>query len=231
MILSCHLVRAGYQVTALEPTGSGFGHFERMRAVVLAHARRQGCEPRVLQIPAEELRAVDQFDYAFSINVMEHVLDIEATLRRVVASVRPGGAYRFTCPNYLFPYEPHFNIPTLISKRVTERVMHARIHGRQSIPDAVGLWRSLNWIHVAGLRRIARRIPDVRVSFGRRLLVTMLERVVTDSDFASRRSPFARSVIRALVRLRLHHALGWVPAVAQPVMDCSVLRLSPAGGR
>jgi 2-polyprenyl-3-methyl-5-hydroxy-6-metoxy-1,4-benzoquinol methylase len=230
MLLSCQLAREGFRVTALEPVGSGFGHFARMRAIVLEAAGVQGCAPRLLDSTAEALDIVEQFPFVFSINVMEHVADVEAVVRNVVASLRPGGSYRFTCPNYLFPYEPHFNIPTLFSKPLTARVLRAKIHGR-GIADAEGLWRSLNWINVLDLRRIASRLPGARITFDRLLLVDTLERIGTDPTFAGRRSPLARTILKAIVRLRLHHLLGWAPAAVQPVIDCRVERPAASGVR
>eukprot|EP00494_Astrolonche_serrata_P011852 UN11950 len=54
---------------------------------------------------------------------MEHVDDVDQVIRNVADSLRHGGTYRFTCPNYFFPYEPHFNIPTLLSKNLTEKLL------------------------------------------------------------------------------------------------------------
>lgn len=228
MILSCQLVREGFAVTALEPTGTGFGHFERMRALILDEGRRRQCLPEVLDSTAEALAIREHFDFAFSVNVMEHVGDVEQALQRVAASLRPGASYRFTCANYLFPYEPHFNIPTLFSKRLTERLLRGKIHGRAGIPDPQGLWDSLNWINVAGLRRMARRMPQWRMSFDRSVLPAALERVGSDAQFAMRRSPLVRHAIRWLVRSRLHRVLGWAPAVMQPIIDCRLQRLAAA---
>jgi 2-polyprenyl-3-methyl-5-hydroxy-6-metoxy-1,4-benzoquinol methylase len=123
MLLSCQLVREGFQVTALEPTGAGFSHFERMRKLVLQRAEVLGCLPRMLDQSAEALSEQNCFDYAFSVNVMEHVEDIALSIGNVGSSLKHGATYRFTCPNYLFPYEPHFNIPTLFSKRLTEKLL------------------------------------------------------------------------------------------------------------
>jgi SAM-dependent methyltransferase len=231
MLLSCQLVREGYDVTSLEPTGSGFGHFERMRAIVMEQASADVCLPRILDSTAEALALTDCFDYAFSINVMEHVSDVEQSLKRVAGSLRPGASYRFTCPNYLFPYEPHFNIPTLFSKRLTERIWRRKIHGRAGIADPAGLWASLNWINVRGLRHMAVRMKEMKMTFDTRLLVATFERIGSDPDFAARRSPLMRNAILWLVRLRLHRILGWMPATVQPIIDCRVERLSAPGSR
>lgn len=111
MLLSCQLVREGFNVTALEPTGDGFSHFSHMRDLVLSCADQLDCRPSIIELPAEDLSISAHFSFAFSINVMEHVDDIQRAISNVGQSLKPGGKYRFTCPNYLFPYEPHFNIP------------------------------------------------------------------------------------------------------------------------
>ena len=65
-----------FAVTALEPIGKGFSHFVRMQELVLERARALGCMPRILNQSAEQLAEPDGFDFAFSVNVMEHVQDV-----------------------------------------------------------------------------------------------------------------------------------------------------------
>lgn len=47
-LLSCQLVREGFQVTALEPVGEGFSHFSRMQDIVVGLAGEMQCLPRVV---------------------------------------------------------------------------------------------------------------------------------------------------------------------------------------
>jgi 2-polyprenyl-3-methyl-5-hydroxy-6-metoxy-1,4-benzoquinol methylase len=224
MLLSCQLVREGFQVTALEPTGAGFSHFERMRKLVLHRAEILGCVPRMLDQSTEALSDQNFFDYAFSVNVMEHVEDIALSIDNVASSLKHGATYRFTCPNYLFPYEPHFNIPTLFSKRLTEKLLRGQILRNKSMTDPEGTWKSLNWIDVIQIRRSVKRSPKLSVVFNRCLLVSTLERVVCDKEFATRRPKWVRVVIAALVQSRLHYILRFLPPVLQPIIDCTVTR-------
>ena len=224
MLLSCQLTREGFEVTALEPTGFGFAHFDRMRQLILECAHVRGGVPRVLDSTAEALAVTNCFDYAFSVNVMEHVADVELSLGNAGRSLKVGAVYRFTCPNYLFPYEPHFNIPTFFSKRLTERLMHNKIYGR-AMPDPAGLWKSLNWISVVSIRRMAKRLPSLDITFNTGFFVFTLERVASDPDFAQRRSTFMRKAILLLVKFRMHQLFRFMPAVVQPVMDCTVKRV------
>lgn len=153
---------------------------------------------------------------------MEHVRDVETVLGRVADSLLQGACYRFTCPNYAFPYEPHFNMPTLLSKRLTERFLARRIFSYKNLSDPVGTWQSLNWIKVAQIARFARQHPRLRVHFERQLMTKTLERTVTDPEFAARRSALLRHGIAALVRTGLHRLPALLPAAMLPIIDCRV---------
>ena len=74
-------------------------------------------------------------------------------LKTVGNSLVVGASYRFTCPNYLFPYEPHFNIPTLFSKQITEECLGTGYLAVTTVPDPAGTWKSLNWINVVQIKR------------------------------------------------------------------------------
>jgi SAM-dependent methyltransferase len=224
LLLSCFLQKEGHAVTALEPAGKGFSHFERLRGIVLDYARAGGFEPVLLTIPAEKLDVSLEYDYAFSINVMEHVGDVAAVLRRVFSAIKPGGRHRFLCPNYLFPYEPHFNIPTLFSKTLTERLFGKYIRASQAVVDPEGTWASLNWISVAEVRRICCKELQVEPVFDRSVLLRFIHRALSDDEFQKRRSPLILHTLRALDRLGITRLLMRMPVVCQPVMDCVIVR-------
>ena len=229
-LLSCQLAKEGFTVTALEPVGEGFSSFTELQSVVLACARAQGIAPRVLPLAVERLDEDSRFDFAYSVNVMEHVQDVALALQTIARALRPGAEYRFVCANYLFPYEPHFDIPTVFSKRLTEKLFRRRIYGNRRVGDAAGVWKSLNWITVPQVARAARALPGVSVSFDRSVLEAALLRVVDDREFSARRSPLVRGLVRTAVGLRLHRLVKWIPAFMQPLMDCSIRRRAQAHG-
>lgn len=225
LLLSCQLVREGFKVTALEPTGEGFSHFERLRAAILEKAAEIGCAPIILDLFAENLREKNSFDYAFSVNVMEHVNDVRTVVANVNSSLRVGSNYRFICPNYSFPYEPHFNIPTLFSKKLTEKIFGDRIFKRSKLSDPVGTWKSLNWITASKIKKIARDMPEAALTFNKQIFVYTLERIAFDKEFASRRSKWVRLFIFGLLKLRLHRIAAIIPVSLQPIIDCNVTRI------
>jgi len=153
---------------------------------------------------------------------MKHVDNASIVIAKIVKSLKPGASYRFTSPNYLFPYEPHFNIPTLFSKQVTEKVLGKKIFGSQKVSDPSITWKSLNWINVIQVRKIVQLHPGLKVTFNRCLLVTTIERIASDPDFSSRRSSIVRRVLLILVRAQLHHLFRFIPAELQPIMDCTL---------
>jgi len=224
LLLSCHLQREGYAMTAVEPVGRGFSHFDRLRQMVIDYAGERGFAPALFKIPAEDLEFVSEFDYAFSINVMEHVKDVAVVLRRVLTAVRPGGRHRFLCPNYLFPYEPHFNIPTLFSKSLTERLLGQYIRSSQSVVDPEGTWTSLNWISVFQVRNICCKELGVEPVFDRSVFYRFIQRALHDKDFRHRRSPMILSILQPLDRLGMTRLLLRIPVACQPAMDCVIVR-------
>lgn len=225
MILSCQLASEGYEITSLEPIGEGFSHFSQLRLIVLDQASKLGHCPKLISIPAEEITDKSKYDFAFSINVMEHVKNVELVIERVVTSLRPMSNYHFTCPNYLFPYEPHFNIPTLLNKQLTGYFLRSYIFGNQKIPDPIGTWHSLNWITVLQISRKVSRHPCMSVCFKKSMLEETLLRVATDYEFASRRSVWIKSLINVLVRTKAYKLTLYIPAWLQPIIDCKITKL------
>lgn len=228
LLLSCHLQREGYAMTAVEPVGQGFSHVDRLRKIVLDYASEGGFAPTLFTIPAEDLQFVSEFDYAFSINVMEHVGDVAVVLRHVLAAIRPGGGrYRFICSNYLFPYEPHFNIPTLFSKALTARLLGKYIRSSQNVVDPEGTWKSLNWISVSRVRRICcKELKNLGVDpvFDRSVLYRFIQRALHDDDFKRRRGPMILCILQTLDKLGMPRLLMRIPVVCQPAMDCVIVR-------
>lgn len=80
----------------------------------------------------------------------------------------------------------------------------------------------LNWINVAGLRRMAKRMPGLKNTFNTVFFVPSLERIASDSDSAERRSSLACKAILILMQFRLHQLFQFMPAMVQPVMNYTV---------
>lgn len=220
-ILSCQLCREGYKVSCIEPTAKGFSHFNELQKIILKLAKAKGYCPEILKIRAEELNIKDKYDFAFSINVMEHVDDISSVISNVFMSLKSKAVYRFICPNYSFPYEPHFNIPILFSKRFTEFIFKTKIFNNPSIPDSIGTWISINWISTKIIKDIEKK-NNFEVVFSQELLLKMLERANNDPFFSSRRPLWLKYVFYLLVKTNFHKLTKFIPTRFQPIIDCTI---------
>lgn len=224
LLLSCQLKKEGFDVTALEPLGDGFSHFAHLQRLVKIYATESQIEPIYLECGAEDINKINEFDYAFSSNVMEHVENVSEVLEKVFLSLKPNSIYRFICPNYAFPYEPHFNMPTLGGKKLTERFMWRRIESDTKLPDPVGTWRSLNWITPKMVRRICHNKPGLTAQFNSDIFIKYLERSLNDPLFQKRRGEGLSVFLRLLSSVGIFKIVNLVPIQWLPVMDCSIVR-------
>lgn len=224
MMLSTVLAREGFSITALEPVAEGFSHFTELQALVLQRCAQEPWQPQVLALPAEQLQQSARYDFAFSVNVMEHVSDYPLVLTRVIEALKPTACYRFTCPNYLFPYEPHFNIPIVLTKKITAKVFSRLIFSKAGMSDPQGTWNSLNWISTHGIRRHLECLPGISFGFSNTLFRSMVLRTTSDPGFAARRSIWLNRLLRMVTRLRLDRLISLLPAVMLPIVDCSIRR-------
>lgn len=222
LLLSCQLAREGFAVTALEPLGDGFSSFLQLQALVRRRAAEAGIVFEIIDQTVEAFAVENTYRFAYSINVMEHIQDVGSGLTAVCRSLADGGRYRFTCPNYLFPYEPHFDLPTFLSKALTQRMLWSRIVNSRQVAEPEAMWHSLNWINPLQVARVLRRIAGCQFGFDKRVFERALERMSSDAQFAGRRSRPVRLVSTLVVRCGLHRLPRFLPAWMLPVIDCTI---------
>ena len=71
-------------------------------------------------IQIEKFSTKENFDLIFSINVFEHVRDWKKYIEQTNRLLKDNGLNIIFAPNYDFPYEPHFVLPIIINKTITE---------------------------------------------------------------------------------------------------------------
>lgn len=195
------LTECGYDVVELEPVGAGFEFIGAARAA-LGHDQRSNH----LNIGVEALDATlhGRFDLIYSQNVLEHVPDWQVALDASMSVLASDGVMCQSCPNYSFPYEPHFGIPLVpVRPALTARVLPERI------TDS-GLWRSLNWVTLKGVRKWGNgRGHSVDFESGR--LADALERLSTDELFADRHGRWLTVAASAARRLGILKLLRKMP--------------------
>lgn len=218
-LLTHLLASAGVRVEALEPIGVGFATYRGPLSVVASkHEGRVG----LVDTPIEEYADESRFDIAVSINVFEHVADWRVALRRTLRALRPGGRAIILCPNYGFPYEPHFGIPIIGTKAFTYRVFRARISALESQRGGEGLWASLNFISASDILEFC-RAEGIAVRFDKGIVARMFERVTDDPCFRERRKRLVPWLVLAR-RLGLPQVLPRLPVRWQPYLRMTLQR-------
>ena len=172
----------------------------------------------IIKSTIEDCTFEHKFDFIFSINIMEHLKDPYSVLRQMVESLSAGEKYRFFCPNYDFPYEPHF-CKWLISR--LNKAFFLPRHKARSIhipeKEAEGLYQSLNFLTLKKIKRSLKGTP-IRLSANHNSLYEVMNRFIHDSELKKRHKALT-NLVRFLVIFKLHHFAKFVPVNYQPVMD------------
>ena len=221
--LAGQLAREGFNVTALEPVGVGFDAISALGDLVLEALLEDGIGLTVRRHRAEEYDASAAFDFAYSINVLEHVDDVEEVLSRALNALRPGASLRFRCPNYAFPYEPHFGWVIPPNKSLARAIYSKRLP-LAPVGDPQGLWASLNWVSTRSLRKWGARTNAGQLAFNPDATYEIWQRAKRDPQLMVRHSGAAR-VLLAADSVGLAGLLRWIPVSVQPVIDCRLVRL------
>ena len=218
-LLSLHLASMGFEVTAFEPQSSGFNQMNAMRSLIF-----KNWKPPIPQVEFREeiLEQVTKLkkmaDYIFAINVIEHVHDYENLIAHVIKAKTPKATFRIICPNYSIPYEPHFNIPIIFSKRITRFVFGSKIRNSK-IPNSDEFWGDLSWPKQRGLKNMLKS-NGWDAEFSHDATHAYLKRVLTDSDFIARKGFLIGSLFRVISHLT--KVVRFIPHAFLPIIDCRI---------
>ncbi len=208
-ITSGFLSSQGFKITSLDPGGQGFNqwtNFAKKLRDVFALTDSH------LSLSAEQLDPLvhGYFDLIFSNNVLEHVSDVEKTLTNLHNSLAPGGIMIHNCPNYTFPYEPHFGIPlvpcrpNLTSYFLPEKISHT------------DLWKSINFITARQVRQLADQLK-ANLTFTPGTILKSLQRLEPDKHFRSRH-PYLTAISKYCRQGLMKTIISAIPATLSTPM-------------
>ena len=221
-MLSAQVASTGVELTSIEPASQGFSTMESLGEIVRNFSSNEQISYEFFNTTGENFFRKNEFDYAFSINVMEHVNEIDVVLTNVLNSLKPDGRYHFVCPNYSFPYEPHFNSITFVNKRLTDALFRKRLVRKSKHHDPTGLWNSLNWINHRSVVNWAKTQVDSELMFSRRALKLYVARAVEDTTFQARH-PLLSKLTRVLKPV-VFAGLAITPIRFLPILDVTIVK-------
>ncbi len=102
------------------------------------------------------------FDLIFSFNVFEHLQDQNEYIDKVNKLLKDNGRSIILCPNYDFPYEPHFIIPIIRNKEMTYKFFKNRIEKHEQKTGEIGLWKGLN---LCSKKKLSHYLKESNFSF------------------------------------------------------------------
>ncbi len=92
-----------YKITSIEP-GGFTGFTDKIRSQIMSKNKLN-----IHTTTLEEFKTDKKFDFIFSMNVLEHSRDIINHLNCCIKLLKDNNSIIFIqCPNYTFPFEPHF---------------------------------------------------------------------------------------------------------------------------
>jgi len=209
---SLFLKAEGYNITALEPAIGGFGMFEQLKNMVLAH--HQPLKLQVITEPAQSLHT-DQhgpFDLIFSNNVMEHIPDWQGALSAMASVLSAQGKMVHACPNYSIPYEPHYGTPALRYFPGLSRSLFL------SSDADLGIWHSLNFITCRQIKKYCKN-QQLHYYFQESLLYNALKRIDDDPLFKQRHQGMIANIATFIMRSGLGSIIKRIPpTMATPMI-------------
>jgi len=218
LALAIQLASEGFKVTTVEPVGEGFSGISFIMDIFSEISKKENVSFNLKRVPIEECAFDHKFEFIFSINVMEHLKNPYSVLIQLVELLKQGAKYRFFCPNYDFPYEPHFGKWLFSRKDRAFYLQKSRARSNLIYTDEIfGLHTSLNFLTLRRLKNSVKNI-DIRLEPNRNALYEVLNRSNYDLELGERH-PIITKITRVLCWLKLHHLAKLVPSNFQPIMD------------
>lgn len=223
LALAIQLASEGYRVTTVEPVGEGFSGISNIIDKFLQVMKDENLKIKLLTLPIEECKFENRFNFIFSINVMEHLKDPYLVLGQLVENLKENSKYRFFCPNYDFPYEPHFG-KLLYARENKSFYLQAGRANSSTLPaqEISGLFKSLNFVTVRKIISFAKK-NNIALKMKTDTSYELLLRSMSDRELA-KRHPLLSLLVKFIFIFKLHYISKVIPVKFQPIMDIEASR-------
>jgi 2-polyprenyl-3-methyl-5-hydroxy-6-metoxy-1,4-benzoquinol methylase len=214
LALAIQLASEGFKVTTVEPVGEGFSDISWIMEIYSFIAEQENIDYLLIEEKVENCSFDSKFELIFSINVMEHLHNPYEVITQLSNSLTALGKYRFLCPNYDFPYEPHF------AKWIWFRRKGSFYLKLSRASHSKDLYHSLNFITVKKLLNSTKK-TNIRVTLNKNGLFDLLKRASKDSSLRGRHKGIT-FLSDFTNKTGLIYLSKFIPTLFQPVMDVTV---------
>ena len=187
------------QFSGIDPNISGFHNLK----TVISKLNKDGYNIKVESTGVEKYSSDKKFDLIFSINVFEHVEDQVQYLLKTHQLLNKNGLNIILCPNYDFPYEPHFVIPIIINKEFTYKIFKKKIINHEAKTNELGLWEGLNFCSKKKIKDYLKK-NNFDHQFDLTIAKRFLERIDNDdSSYFKKRQGIAAKIAKIAKKIHL----------------------------
>ena len=225
-LLSRMIAEKGHTVIATEPATSGFGVVKVLQKVIEKSFNPETNVPVYYSETAEDLFTTLQsehkkFNFIFCANVVEHVINLPKFFDSIIPLISQNGTFRFVCPNYAIPYEPHFGFITLFSKKLTFKFQKRKIlkMEKQRKENLVEFYNELSFPNIQKINRILKN-SNCEIIYSKSATLEYVKRATNDGIFIARKRIISFLVSKSGKLLPI--IIKVIPKSILPIIDCQI---------
>jgi 2-polyprenyl-3-methyl-5-hydroxy-6-metoxy-1,4-benzoquinol methylase len=225
-LLSRMVAEKGHTVIATEPATSGFGVVKVLQKVIEKSFNTETKVPVYYLETAEDLFTNLQsenkkFNYIFCANVVEHVINLPKFFDSIIPLISHNGTFRFVCPNYAIPYEPHFGFITLFSKKLTFKFQKRKILEleKQRKENLVEFYNELSFPNIQKINKVLKN-RNIEILYSRSATFEYVKRATNDEIFITRKKIISFFVSKSGKLLPIFIKI--LPKSILPIIDCRI---------
>ena len=181
----------------LDPHQRGFYNYEKISKKISNN------NLLIFNDELETFSSNESYDLIFSFNVFEHLENQKIYIKKIDNLLKKDGKSVILCPNYDFPYEPHFIIPIIYNKNITYKFFKKKITDHEKITGEKGLWDGLNFCSKKKLKKYLIR-NDYQFNFDQGIKDRLLQRIDDDKSlYFEKRQGIVAKIAKIAKKLKL----------------------------
>jgi hypothetical protein len=222
LALATQLSREGFKVTAVEPVQDGFEEINFIMDQYLTLCQNEKIYFELIKSKIESYNFTKKYNYIFAFNVLEHVENPYTVVKKLSSKLEANCNMRIICPNYDFPYEPHFNRVLIRRKNKAFFGTYKSLIRREDADSiTLELYKSLNFVSYKKLLLYFAK-NNIYYIANKDAFYEIILRSLNDKLLANRH-PKMYKFIKILVFFNLYKLVKIFPFKFSPIIDLTII--------